>query len=108
MTDALHNPVNPNVLLKGIRPCQIVIPIVRRPPDQAAAHVGFPVNREERDFKIRIGAIRPVDEDYLVRMLRAFSLDLTQYMRRAFRLVRAKHPAVSCETSLDQPPGHKL
>src|SRR5437016_13090189 len=102
MADALHDPVNPNVLLKGIRPRQIVIPIVGGPPDHAAAHVGFPVNGEERNFKIGIGAIGPVDEDYLVRMLRAFSLDLTQYLRRTFRLVRSKHLPVSCGTSVKQ------
>src|SRR5438309_102939 len=107
MTDALLDPVNPDVLLEGIRPRQVVIPIVGGPPDKASTHVGFPVNREERDFKIDIRTISPLDEDYLVRVLCAFSLDLTQYLRRTFRLVRSKHLPVSCGTSVKQRPDNE-
>lgn len=47
MPDALDDPVDANILFQWIRSRQVVVAIIGGPPNQAASHIGFALNRQK-------------------------------------------------------------
>lgn len=47
LPDALHDPIDANILLQRIGSRQVVVAVVTGPPDEAASHIGSPVDRQE-------------------------------------------------------------
>ena len=47
LPNPIHDPIDSNILLQRIGPCQVVVAVVCRPPDQAASHISFAVDRQK-------------------------------------------------------------
>jgi len=52
--DAFYNMVETNILLKWVGAREIVVPIIRRPPNHSPAHVTSAGNREKGDLHLKV------------------------------------------------------
>lgn len=107
VTNSLHDPVETYVLFDRACSQQIVVPVILRSPDQAAAEIGLARDGKERHFDIHVGARCPIEQDELIRLIRALGANLGQYLRGAFGPARDQNLPFSGRTPIEQRADHE-
>src|SRR5207237_8411681 len=108
VADTFDDSIDPNILFEWVGPCQIVVPVISRPPNEAASHISFSLDGQECNLKLDIGFTDHIHQHDLIGMFRTLSHQLAEHLRWTLGPISLKNLPVPREPTIQQGANRKI